>query len=99
MTIPGEKAWDPHLRGTHAVSGYTIHAKDGDLGHVEDFIVDDETWVIRYLIVNTGNWWPGKKILVSPEWIKRVSWSESKVYVVPPAPPSNSRRNIRTKPG
>ena len=77
----GEKAWDPHLRSTHDVSGYHIHAADGEIGHVEDFIIDDETWAIRYLIVDTRNWWPGKKVLISPQWIERVSWSESKVFV------------------
>ena len=79
--IHSEKAWDPHLRSTHDVSGYHIQATDGEIGHVEDFIIDDETWAIRYLIVDTRNWWPGKKILVSPQWIERVSWSESKVFV------------------
>jgi sporulation protein YlmC with PRC-barrel domain len=77
----GEKAWDPHLRSTHDVSGYHIQATDGEIGHVEDFIIDDETWAIRYLIVDTRNWWPGKRILVSPQWIERVSWNESKVFV------------------
>ena len=77
----GEKAWDPHLRSTHDVSGYHIHAADGEIGHVEDFIIDDETWAIRYLIIDTRNWWPGKKVLISPQWIERVSWSESKVFV------------------
>jgi sporulation protein YlmC with PRC-barrel domain len=77
----GEKAWDPHLRSTHDVSGYHIQATDGEIGHVEDFIIDDETWAIRYLIVDTRNWWPGEKVLVSPQWIERVSWSESKVFV------------------
>jgi uncharacterized protein YrrD len=77
----GEKAWDAHLRSTHAVSGYHIQAEDGEIGHVEDFIIDDYTWAIRYLIINTHNWWPGKKILVAPQWIERVSWSESKVFV------------------
>jgi hypothetical protein len=76
-----EKAWDPHLRSTHAVSGYQIQALDGEIGHVADFIIDDETWAIRYLIVDTTNWWLGKKVLVSPQWIERVSWSESKVFV------------------
>jgi len=76
-----EKTWDPHLRSTHEVSGYHIQASNGEIGHVEDFIIDDETWTIRYLIIDTENWWPGKKILVSPGWIKRVSWSESKVFV------------------
>jgi uncharacterized protein YrrD len=77
----GEKAWDHHLRSTREVSGYHIQATDGDIGHVEDFIFDDETWTIRYLIVNTQNWWPGKKVLVSPLWIERVSWGQSKVFV------------------
>lgn len=80
-SAPQEKAWDPHLRSTHEVKGYHIEAADGELGHVEDFIIDDKTWAIRYLIVNTRNWWPGKKVLVSPQWIERVSWSESKVFV------------------
>ena len=77
----GEKAWDPHLRSTQDVSGYHIQAADGDIGHVKDFIIDDETWAIRYLIVATQNWWPGKKVLISPQWIERVSWSESTVFV------------------
>ncbi len=75
------KAGDPHLRSTHGVSGHHIQAADGEIGHVEDFIIDDETWAIRYLIVDTRNWWPGKKVLVSPQWIERVSWSELKVFV------------------
>jgi sporulation protein YlmC with PRC-barrel domain len=76
-----EKAWDPHLRSTYRVSGYNIHAKDGEVGHVEDFIIDEDSWAIRYLIIDTKNWWPGKKVLISPRWIERVSWSESKVFI------------------
>ena len=78
---PGEKAWDPHLRSTREVSGYHLQTTDGELGHVEDFIIDDQKWAIRYLVIDTQNWWPGKRILVSPQWIERVSWSESKVFV------------------
>jgi hypothetical protein len=48
---------------------------------VENFIVDDHTWAIQYIEVNTRNWWPGKKVLISPHWIERVSWEDSKVYV------------------
>jgi len=81
VSIIGEKEGDPHLRSTQEVYGYHIQAADGEIGHVEDFIIDDETWAIRYLIINTQNWWPGKKVLVSPQWIERVSWSESKVFV------------------
>jgi uncharacterized protein YrrD len=79
-TLAGKK-WDPHLRSTHDVSGHSIQANDGEIGHVEDFIIDDETWAIRYLIVNTQNWWEGKMVLVSPRWIDRISWTESKVFV------------------
>jgi sporulation protein YlmC with PRC-barrel domain len=88
----GGKAWDLHLRSTDNVSGYEIQAIDGEIGHVEDFVIDDETWAIRYLIVATRNWWPGKKVLVSPQWIERVSWSESKVLV------NLSRETIKQSP-
>jgi uncharacterized protein YrrD len=77
----GKKTWDHHLRSTYSVSGHHIQALDGEIGHVQDFIIDDETWAIRYLIVDTHNWWPGKKVLVSPQWIERVSWGDRKVFV------------------
>lgn len=72
---------DPTLRSTEEVIDYYIHARDGDLGHVADFLVDDASWTIRYLVIDTRNWWPGKKVLVSPEWITEISWGEAKVYV------------------
>jgi hypothetical protein len=75
------KAWDPNLRSTHDVSGHNIQASDGQIGHIDDFILDDETWAIRYLIIDTRNWWPGKKVLISPRWIDHINWSESKVFV------------------
>ena len=76
-----EKSWDPHLRSTSAVSGYDIQASDGEIGHVEDFVIDGETWAIRYLVIDTQNWLPGKKVLISPQWIERVSWDLSTVFV------------------
>lgn len=76
-----EKEWDPHLRSAEEVTGYHIQATDDEIGHVEDFIIDDVTWTIRYLIVDTRNWWPGKKVLVSPQWLDRVSFDESKMFV------------------
>jgi len=76
-----ERAWDHHLRSTIGVSGHHIQALDGEVGHVEDFIIDDDTWAIRYLVVDTHNWWPGKKVVISPQWIERVSWGERKVFV------------------
>jgi uncharacterized protein YrrD len=92
VSTQGEKAWDPHLRSTHDVSGHHIQAVDGGIGHVEDFIIDDETWAIRYLMIDTRNWWPGRKALVAPQWVERVSWSESKVFV------NLSRETIKQSP-
>jgi len=77
----GGKAWDPHLRSASTVRGYNIQAKDGEIGHIDDFVIDDETWAIRYMVADTQNWWSGKKVLISPRWIERVSWEESKVFV------------------
>jgi len=72
---------DSHLRSTSAVTGYHIEAGDGEIGHVAGFLVDDAVWAIRYVEVATQNWWPGKKVLISPAWIERMSWLSSKVYV------------------
>ncbi|HEY6847256.1 MAG TPA: PRC-barrel domain-containing protein [Terracidiphilus sp.] len=72
---------DCHLRSTHEVTGYHLLAIDGEIGHVDDFIIDDETWAIRYLVVATKNWWPGKKVLISPEWIESVSWDAREVVI------------------
>lgn len=72
---------DAHLRSNSEVDGYYIEATDGEIGHVESLIVDDQSWHIRYLEIGTRSWWPGKKVLVSPEWVQKVSWEESKVYV------------------
>ena len=78
---PGDDHADPDLRSTHDVSGHHVEAADGEIGHVDDFLIDDETWAIRYLIVDTRDWLPGKKVLISPKWIERVSWGERQVVV------------------
>lgn len=72
---------DQHLRSTMKVEGYHIHANDGEIGHVEDFIVDDEQWILCFLIVATHNWLPGRKVLIMTRWINRIEWDESEVYV------------------
>jgi hypothetical protein len=58
------------------VIGYRLHALDDTLGHVEDLVIDDETWAIRYLAVDTSNWWIGGHVLISPRWIRAVRWPE-----------------------
>jgi len=72
---------DAHLRSSKEVIGYHLQASDGELGHVEDFLVEDETWVIRYIVVDTSNWWFGNKVLIPPPWIRVISWHDRKVYV------------------
>jgi hypothetical protein len=72
---------DVHLRSAKEVRGYHIQGSDDAIGHIEDFIVDDESWKVRYLVIDTKNWWFGKKVLVAPHWASRVSWAERKVYV------------------
>ena len=76
-----EESGDPHLRSSREVIGYHIQATDDEIGHAEDFIVQDTGWVIRYMVVDTRNWLPGKKVLVAPDWIEEVEWVERKVHV------------------
>jgi hypothetical protein len=70
---------DPHLRSTEAVTGYHIHASDGEIGHVEDFLVDDTDWSIHCLVVDTKNWWPGKRVLIAPSSIRAIDWTDNLV--------------------
>lgn len=72
---------ESHLRSADEVQNYHIHATDGQVGHVEDFIVDEPVWLIRYLVVDTRNLLPGKRTLVSPNWIKQVDWAGREVVV------------------
>jgi hypothetical protein len=63
---------DPNLRSTDDTTGIVVHAKDGPIGRVKDFILDEKSWTIRYLLVETGRWWPGRKVLLSPAWVERI---------------------------
>ena len=72
---------DPHLRACNSVTGYHIKAQDGEIGHVQGFIVDEHSWQIRYIVVDTSNWWLGHQVLVAPQWIRDFSWADSVVVV------------------
>ncbi len=72
---------DQHLRSTDKVVGYNIHATDGDIGHVKDFIMDDQTWQLLFFVVDTHNWFGGKKVLIPVSDIKEVQWDNSKVII------------------
>ena len=78
VEVPAE---DVHLRSSAVVVGYNIQAADHSIGHVKDFLFDDASWAIRYLVIDTRNWWPGgKKVLLATHWIDRIDWAEQTVY-------------------
>lgn len=72
---------DPHLRSTREVIGYHIAASDGDIGHVDDFIIDDGSWTVRHIVVDTSNWPGGRSVLLSPTAVDSIDWSRRKVHV------------------
>jgi hypothetical protein len=83
---------DPHLRSIATIIGCHIHASDGEIGHVEDFVVDDAGWNIRYIKVDTRNWWPGERVLISPYSVREIEWLGRLVYV------NFSRQKIKNAP-
>jgi hypothetical protein len=72
---------DPVLRSCNAMTGFHLHANDGEIGYLQEFLVDDHSWSIRFIVVNSTNWWLGHHVLVSPKWIQELSWSQSSVTV------------------
>jgi hypothetical protein len=68
-----------HLHGATEFKGYYIHATDGDIGHVESLLADDANWDIRYLVVATRNWWPGKIVQLSPYAVQAIDWYGERV--------------------
>jgi sporulation protein YlmC with PRC-barrel domain len=76
-----EKVRKSHLRSMREVEGYRIHASDGEIGHVEDFVLDTSNWAVRYLVVDIRRLLPGPSVLIAPAWVDRVSWHEKEVFV------------------
>ena len=70
---------DPHLRSLAEVVGYHVHATDGVIGHIEDVRIDDAGWDIRYLVIDTRNWWPGRHVLMAPYAVREIRWSDREV--------------------
>jgi hypothetical protein len=87
--LPGS---DPHVRSVAEVTGYHIHAIDGEIGHVENFMIDDGDWSVRYFIVDTGNWWFGKRVLISPLAVRTIDWFDHRVEL------DASREKVKSSP-
>ena len=83
---------DPNLRSCLDVVGHNIHAIDGEIGHVAALLVDEETWAIRYFVIDTSNGWIGHQVLIAPQWITNVSWENRSVTV------GLTRESVRTAP-
>jgi uncharacterized protein YrrD len=75
------KGNEPNLQSVKDVSGYDVQADGEMFGDVESFYIDDKTWVIGYILVNSPKMTLGKKILISPHWIKDISWMEFKIFL------------------
>jgi hypothetical protein len=70
------------LADSQEIFGTHLHARDGDIGHVDDFLAEADTWRIRYLVVDTNNWWIGKHVLIAPDWIEKFDWPDHKLHVI-----------------
>jgi hypothetical protein len=91
VSLAGDAA-DPHLRSTAEVTGYHVHATDGAIGHVENLLTEDASWSIRYVIVDTRNWWAGKHVLISPYAVTAISWEAHDIHL------NVSRDKVNTSP-
>jgi uncharacterized protein YrrD len=83
---------EPELRSAREVIGYDVAATDGGIGHVADLLVDDASWTIRHLVVDTRNWLPGRKVLVGPDRLRWVDWAGRQIGL------DLSRREVETSP-
>jgi len=81
-----------HLRSSKEVCGYQIEASDGLIGHLRHYLLDDDSWRVRYLVVDTSTWWFGKDVVIAPEWVDRVSWGDRCLRV------GHTRDQIRASP-
>lgn len=88
----GASGHDPHLRSCKALIKYHIEATDGEIGHVQGLLVDEETWAIRYMVVDTSDWWLGHEVLIAPQWIREMRWADTTVSI------GLNRRAVRDAP-
>lgn len=70
---------EPHLRSANAVTGYHLHATDGDIGHLSDILMEESDWTIHFLVADTSNWWMGKRVLLSPRSAQVINWTEQMI--------------------
>ena len=72
---------DPHLRSWDKIKGYLVNGSDGEIGHIQDLLIDEQTFAVRYIVVRANYWWIGHDFLVAPQWFNDMKWSDSSVKV------------------
>ena len=83
-SVAEKKGIDPearHLRSVKKSTGYHLHARNGEIGHVDDFLIGEDSWRIRYLLVDTSNWIGGRSVIVSPETVESIDKDRGQLYV------------------
>ena len=75
------KQGDPHLRSLNEVLRYQVHAADGPMGHLEDLMIDDGSWAVRYIVVDTAKLWFDKQVVMPVQWIRKLDWGGKAVFV------------------
>ncbi|MGA2636794.1 PRC-barrel domain-containing protein [Methylocella sp.] len=83
---------DPHLRSAEDLEGYHIQASDGEIGHLESLVADHVNWDIRYLGVDTSNWWSGRHVLIAPFAVKEIDWADRHIKI------DSMRQQVETSP-
>lgn len=72
---------EPPLRSAKELIGHYVQATDGEIGHLSDLLIDEHDWTIRLLVIDTRNWWPGKKVVIAPDWLEQVDWMGHQITV------------------
>ena len=91
-TVDQEEHWNPHLRSLMEVIGYRLRGSDDHVGHLVDLLADEQSWTVRYLVVDPRSWWPSKKVLLPTGPVEGFDWQHREVLV------SVSRERIREAP-
>ena len=73
--------YHPHLHTIDHIRNFTLQANDGEIGHIKDFLFRPFDWVLRYVVLDTGNWLPGKKVVIPVDWIEEIDWESRHIRV------------------
>jgi hypothetical protein len=79
--VESEADDDPPLRSGAEVIGYAIEARDGAAGELQDLVIDDATWAVSDVVVDTLKWWPGGHVHVHPQYVERIDRERRTLHV------------------